>query len=165
MKEFRVLKLGTECRDRATELSGTLTHWLLDMGGIVLYLFQPRGLDDKGQPLNKKLVCAARLDVDDSDCETVEVPFEILGTTVTDKASGFTGMAVNFVRHINGCFHVAIQPKGTLPGDHQAIEIAEFDLRGCKGKAIRKLSEAEQKRSEEKNPSPTGDTPSLMIPH
>ena len=112
----RVLKLGTECTDRATELNGTVTHWIIDMGKNVDYLFQPRGLDENQQPLKKFFVCSERLDVKPENFEKVDVPFKILGSQVEDKASGFAGMAVEFVRHINGCFHVVIQPAGTLEG-------------------------------------------------
>jgi hypothetical protein len=127
------------------------------MGGRVEYFFQPLGLDEDGQPVKKLYVCDQRLEVKPKDFEAVEVPFEILGTIVTDKASGFTGMAINFVRHLNGCFHVVIQPQGMLKGKNVPVEAADFDLRGCKGKMITQMSEEEKKESTQKNPSPTGD--------
>jgi len=82
------------------------------------------------------------------------VPIEILGTIVTDKPSGFTGMAIDFIRHINGCFHVTIQPKGLLKKNGNPIQKADFDLRQCTGKKIKELSESELKESKKKNPSP-----------
>jgi hypothetical protein len=60
-------------------------------------------------------LCEERLDIGENDFEMVEVPFEVFGTQVTDKASGFTGMATLFIRHINGCFHVEIQPERDSP--------------------------------------------------
>lgn len=154
--DVRVLKLGTESRDKATGLHGTVTHWIMDMGGTIEYLFQPKGLDEEGAPLKKLYLCAARLEMQDSDYESVEVPFDILGSQVTDKASGFTGMAVRFVRHINGCFHVEIQPEGTLPKKGTPIQARDFDLlRGCIGERIPVLTEEEKQESQRRNPSPS----------
>ncbi len=155
MQKVRVLKLGTECVDRATELKGTLTHWLMNMSGRVEYLFQPHGLNDEGQPVKKLYLSAERLMVDEGDFEIVLVPFEILGTEVTDKASGFTGMAVEFVRHLNGCFHVDIQPKG-MSKKGTPINNNNFDLRQCFGEMIVPETEEERKVSTTEKPSPEG---------
>lgn len=156
--KLEVIKLGTQCRDKASGLKGTVTHWMCNMGLEISYFFQPKGLDGKGQPLKRFLVCYERLDVKSSDFEEVEVPTEILGTQVTDKSSGFSGMAVDFIRHLNGCFHVFIQPRGLIKGDGSPVEVMDFDLRGCTGKMIQQLSEEEKKESQRKNPSPTGGT-------
>ena len=154
MKTIRVIKLGTCCKDKATELKGTLTHWIYNMDGHVDYLLQPRGVNEDGQPVDKLYLEIDRLIVKEKDFEEVEVPVEILGTQVTDKASGFTGMAISFIRHINGCFHVFIQPKGLLPKNNSPIKRCDFDLRGCEGEKIKELSEAEKKKSQEDTPSP-----------
>lgn len=156
MKSMRVLKLGTVCQDRATGLEGTLTHWIVDMDERTSYIFQPKGLDEKGQPVASLLLVKARLEVCDNDFEMVDVPFEILGTQVTDKASGFTGMATRFIRHINGCFHVFIQPKGLVEQTKSPVAENDFDLRGCEGEQIRKLSEPELTASRDSTPSPCG---------
>ena len=147
----RVYKLGSVCRDKATGLKGTLTHWMMDMSGDVHYLFQPKGLTDERQPI--EALCLNRARILSCPEETVEVPFKILGSKVTDKASGFTGMAIAFIRHLNGCFHVEIQPSGTLPSK-KPILAREFDLRGCVGKEVAVLTAAEKKASVQKNPSP-----------
>jgi len=164
MEKMRLLKLGTVCLDKATNLKGTLTHWIMGMDKRVTYVFQPRGLDENGLPIKRLTLEIERLVVRPEDFETVEVPFEILGSIVTNKASGFTGMGVEFVRHINGCFHVVIQPQGLSPKTKGPINKCEFDLRGCEGKMIRKLSEAEKKKSEQKTPSPMGDRVSRDLP-
>ena len=155
---IETITLGTVCKDRATGLTGTLTHWVLDMDKRVEYVFQPKGLDSNGQPIDHLLLGTVRLDVNESDFEDVDVPFEILGTEVTDMASGFTGMAVDFIFHINGCFHVAIQPQGVVERTGLPIRKCEFDLRRCSGEKIIELSEAELAESTEKDPSPTGNT-------
>jgi len=162
--QIRVLKLGTVCRDKATNLEGTLTHWSITMGKTIGYLFQPKGLDENCQPVQKLCFERERLEVDDSCFETVDVPFEIIGTIVTNKSSGFTGMAIEFIRHINGCFHVVIQPEGISPKTKIAIKKCDFDLRDCAGEKITELSERELAKSKKVSPSPTGDTFEHDIP-
>lgn len=165
MKNVRVIKLGTVCVDKATQLTGTITHWTYSLDGIVAYLFQPKGLDEMGQPVDYLCLEAGRFNVKSTDFETVEVPAEILGTQVKDKASGFTGMAVSFMRHINGCFHVYIQPKGLNKKTNSPIKRCDFDLRSCEGRAIKKMTEDELKKSKIETPSPSGgklnDMPSM----
>ena len=150
-----VLRLSTECTDKATGLVGTLTHWIMNMGGHVEYLFQPKGLNEEGQPLKKLYLCQERLSVKSSDYEHVDIPFEILGTQVSDKASGFTGMAISFIRHINGCFHVDVQPAGVLPEKGIPIRSCDFDLRMLTGEKIVALTEQEHKESVRSRPSPS----------
>ena len=151
--------LGTVCRDKATNLTGTLTHWHCDMGQKIMYLFQPKGLNpEDGQPLDKIQIGIDRLDgIAPENVEEVEIPFEILGTTISDKASGFSGMAVAFIRHLNGCFHVYIQPSGVLEKTKQPIKLHEFDLRACEGEKITEMTKSELKKSKIERPSPTGD--------
>lgn len=155
MKTIEVVKLGTICTDRATKLKGTLTHWIIGMGGQITYLFQPKILDDEGQPVERLFLEVERLTVKPKDFEKVQVPVDILGTIVTEDASGFTGMAISFIRHINGCFHVTIQPAGLQPKDGSPIKMSDFDLRSCSGKKIQQLSEKALKVSKKKKPSPT----------
>ncbi len=153
-----VVELGTECQDQATRLRGTLTHWSVDMSGSVMYLFQPLGLDEDGQPVQKLFLCRERLAGVDGKFEHIKVPFEILGTQITNKPSGFTGMAIEFVRHINGCFHVVIQPAGRLSRKKTPIKCRDFDLRECTGEKIVQLNEEKLKQSKAEHPSPTGDS-------
>ena len=158
MRKVKVIKLGTMCKEIASELPGMLTHWTYDMEGRVSYIFQPKGLDLEGRPVKKMYLEAARLDVQETDFEEVEVPDQILGTQGTEKGSGFTGMVVSFIRHINGCFHIYIQPKGVNLKTGSIIEKLDFDLRSCEGEMITQLSEAELKESKLATPSPTEGT-------
>lgn len=155
MKTVKVLKLGTTVHDKATRLPGMLTHWLMNMSGTVEYLFQPHGLDEEGQPLKRLYLCLARLEVKESDFEEVEVPFEILGTEVASSASGFKGMAIVFIRHLNGCFHIEIQPSGRSAKTGAPIGACEFDMRECIGEMIPKMDEQERKKSIKEKPSPS----------
>lgn len=165
MRTLRVLKLGLVCEDKAIGLQGTLTHWIVNMGGGVRYLFQPKGLDEEGQPVQRLCLEEERMKIKPEDFEMVEVPFDILGTEVTDKASGFKGMAVEFVRHINGCFHVIVQPKGMHPVKKVPIKPYDFDLRQCTGPKIVELDKAALAKSKKDHPSPTGDSiPSIVPP-
>lgn len=152
-----VLKLGTECRDKATGLQGTVTHWICNMEESVGYMFQPKMLDEEGQPVRKLYVTLERLEVEKDALEEIDVPLEILGSIVEDKASGFKGMGVELIMHISGCFHVTIQPEGVLPNKKTPISAHDFDLRRCVGDKIPKMTEEEIKQSEQTKPSPTGD--------
>lgn len=156
MKRIKVIKLGTVCVDKATGLTGTLTHWVFNMSEQILYFFQPKALDDTGQPVERLLLEVERLEYKEEDLETVSVPFEILGTILTDKASGFTGMGVAFIKHINGCFHVFIQPKGLNTKTNSPIQKNDFDLRSCEGEMINEMNEKKLKKSRKKTPSPLG---------
>ncbi|GEM_PF-744323 len=158
MRKIVVLKLGSVCIDKATGLQGTVTHWFLDMGKQVAYLFEPYGINpEDGQPVKKFLVELERLVTTENQFEEVEVPFEIIGSIVKHKASGFTGMAIAFVRHTHGCFHVTVQPKGVLPRTNSPIKHAEFDLRECSGEKIEEMNAEQLQKSKEEQPSPTGD--------
>lgn len=153
--ELKVVKLGTVCSDRATKLEGTLTHWTINADEHINYLLQPKGLDQKGLPKDRLIVGPSRLKVKESDFETVNIHFEILGTQVKNTTSGFKGMAIGFIRHLNGCFHVTIQPEGTNPTTGLPVDAYDFDLRECTGEMIDKLSKKKLAKSKESTPSPT----------
>jgi len=154
--QFQMIKLTSPCQEKATGLKGRVTHAIIKMDKSVKYLFQPRGINpDDGQPVDKIFVGPERLLFSEKDLELVDIPFEILGTQVTDKASGFTGMATEFIRYTHGCFHVIIQPKGTLKKTNSPIKHTEFDLRQCEGPMIEKLDAEQLAQSKKKNPSPT----------
>jgi hypothetical protein len=158
MEKIRVLMLGTRCRDKASGLMGTLTHLVLNMGRQVAYVFQPRGLDEDCQPMAHIALEEDRFEVVEDMFERIDVPTEVLGTQVVDEASGFTGMATRFVRHLNGCFHVEIQPAGVVPKTGKPIRCRDFDLRGCTGEMIKPLTQPELAESKKERPSPV-DTP------
>lgn len=155
METIQTIKLGTVCRDRATDLEGTLTHLIYNMECRAEYLFQPRGINpENGLPVKVIHMETARLIVPDDAFEETEIPVEILGSQVTDKASGFTGMAVALVMHINGCFHIAIQPKGVVEKTQTPIRQTDFDIRQCEGPMIPSLESAELEKSRREKPSP-----------
>lgn len=159
MKQIRTLKLGVPCIDKATELEGQCTHWIMGTDEHINYLFQPKGINpETGHPVDKIHLNGARIEAPEEAYELVDVPVEVLGTQVTDDASGFTGMAISLVQHIHGCFHVQIQPSGRLPKTNSAAERADFSILQCSGEAIPKLSEKEKTEEKGKRPSPTGDS-------
>ncbi len=153
--EMKVLKLGTSCVDRATGLTGTLTHWIVGMDARVYYVFQPKGLNEDQQPIKKIYLCAERLVVKATDYENCEVPFNILGSQVKNAASGFTGMAITFILHNTGCFHVEVQPKGTLPKGGP-ISSNEFALTELSGKEIPVQTKEQRAATIADRPSPSG---------
>lgn len=152
------LRLGSTNTDLPTGLTGMLTHWRLDMDKSIRYLLQPKGLNPKTQTPLPAMGCEEVRLQDKSDREDIDVPFEILGTQVTDDASGYSGTAIAFMRHINGCFHVVIQAPGTSQKTGGKIDAHEFDLRRCSGPAIKRLSPAELKTSIQERPSPAPGT-------
>ena len=162
MKTFKVIRPGAVCTDIASGLTVTVTHWFIDLNHNFTYLTQPKGVNpEDGQPLEKVYLCGARLQHSRKDLVDVEIPIEILGSQVEDKATGFKGMGVELIQHINGCFHVVIQPKGVVEKTKQPIRQKEFDIRGCKGPKIPKLTEEQKEKSEKKNPSPSGSNLSV----
>ena len=161
-----VHRLGIPCFDNATELDGMLTHWICDTDHSIRYLFQPKGINpEDGQPADKVYLSGDRISSKNSNFdETVEIPTEIIGTNVTDNASGFTGKAIGLIRHVNGCFHVQIQPKGIIKKTGNAIKPTDFDLRQCSGEKINNGTEEEVEKSKVTRPSPTGDKVSDHYP-
>ncbi len=153
--DMNVLKLGTSCVDRATGLTGTLTHWIVGMDARVYYVFQPKGLNEDLQPMKKIYLCAERLAVKATDYENREVPFNILGSQVKNGASGFNGMAITFILHNTGCFHVEVQPKGTHPKGGP-ISSNEFALTELSGKEIPVQTKEERAATIADRPSPSG---------
>ena len=115
MRRIKVIKLGTKCTDIATGLKGTLTHWTYNLGNNITYVFQPDDCNpETGQSVNRVYLEIERLKFKKSNLEEVDVPTEILGKLVKDKASGVDGMVTEFMYNTEGCFHVVIQPKGIL---------------------------------------------------
>ena len=154
MKTITVLKLGTFNTDTATGLKGMITHWQYGLDGFVRYLLQPKALNpETGLPVDKINLEKERFK-DQSQIENIEVPVEILGSQVTDNASGLTGTAIAFVRHNTGCFHVVIQPAGVIKKTNQCIDRTDVALTQCSGPKIKVMTAAQTKTEETKRPSP-----------
>lgn len=152
-----MIKLGSYCTDEATGIEGMVTHLQIEMDLSEYYQFQPKGLNPKsGQPVDRMWMVEKRLSggeiVDD-----VDLPTHVLGTIVEDKASGFKGMAVSLVYHINGCVHFNVQAKG-LQDTGAPIETCNFDIRRLTGDAIEPMTPEEQKKDEKERPSPASDS-------
>lgn len=153
--KFRLVGLSKPCKDIVTGLNGMVTHHIILMDNTVSYIFQPKGINpEDGQPVQRIIVVQNRIIASENDYENIEVPIEILGTEISDKASGFSGTAIELVRYTHGCFHVIIQPKGKLRRTNSTIKHSEFDLRQCEGPMIKQLDATQIKESQKKNPSP-----------
>lgn len=157
MKIIRALKPGTRCRETATGLDGTVTHWICKVSQTIDYVFQPKGLNPEDHtPINRYRLELEQLDsIPEDSYKDFEVPVKILGSQVTDCVSGYTGTAVGFVLHLHGCFHVIIQAKGTVK-DGGPIQRIEADLRECEGEQIT-IWEEVQKKVGPPPVSPMGD--------
>lgn len=147
--------LNTDVTDSATGLLGRLIHLQLELGDIRFYNFQPRGLNPKdGQPVGRFWLVPSRILNAAPEIER-EIPVEVLGTDVTDDASGFTGTATALTLHPSGCVHISVQPRGSLAETGGRIEVCDFDIRRVSGPAIPKLTEPQRAQAERTNPSPS----------
>ena len=149
----RLLKLGVPVKDKASGLSGQLTHVQTD-GKVEFYLFQPKGLNpETGSPVDAHWLTADR--IKDGQLTHVTLPLEMIGTYATDTASGFRGIVTYLELHINGCVHAILQPKGTVKKTGNMIKQENFDIRRLKGVKVPKIkSEKELRKSLKKHPSP-----------
>lgn len=155
--DWKMIKLGSQVTDIATGMEGMVTHLQIGMDLSEYYQFQPRGLNPKsGQPVDRMWLVEKRL-TGGEIVEDQELPTHVLGTIVEDTASGFIGMAIDLVFHINGCVHFNVQAKG-LQDTGAPIETCNFDIRRLKGEAIEPMTPEELKQDEKKHPSPSGDS-------
>lgn len=151
--EISFFKLGENVTDTASGTKGMLTHVIVEPGMLKHYLFQPCGLSPKTkQPLETLWIDESR--IFGGKWVTEDLPIEVLGTQVEDKASGFKGTATSMEYHLNGCIHFAVKPKGIIEETGDTIKTNNFDLRRLKGSAIKEMSEEEVKASEKEKPSP-----------
>lgn len=149
--KMTALKVRTICKDTATNAKGMITHVVVHLDRTIQYVFAPNGLNDDGRPLRPHLVTAAQLS--STDFESIEVPIEVLGSKVTDDASGFTGTAIELWMHPNGCFHILVQPKSKAK-DGELVKPTDFDVRQCSGPQIHKQTETAKEASRNAHPSP-----------
>lgn len=148
--------LNTDVTDSATGLLGRLVHLIIETGDVRHYNFQPRGLNPKtGQPVDRFWIQPCRILNVDSAVER-ELPVEVIGTEVTDDASGFTGKAISVILHPSGCVHVGVQPAGKLGETGGKIDSCDFDIRRISGPAVPKFTPEELAREERRAPSPSG---------
>jgi hypothetical protein len=156
-----MLKLGTNVTDTVTGIKGMLTHYDIDMGRNVHYMFQPGQLSpEDGQPVESFWINENR--IEGGILKDVNLPLEVLGTQVEDIATGFKGTAIALRLHINGCVHFQVKPKGVIEKTGKSIGYTDFDIRRLKGDAIKQLSEEEIEKSERTHPSPA-DCPPLSM--
>lgn len=131
-----MLKLGSMVTDKVTELHGMLTMYSYDMDKNVHYLFQPSRLNpETKQPVDTLWITETR--IIGAQFTEIDLPIEVLGTEVTDKATNYTGTAINLYHHLNGCNHFGVKPKGQNEKTGDSIKAADFDIRRLKGAAIK----------------------------
>src|SRR5688572_1954638 len=128
-----MFKLQTPMTDKATGLDGHLTHLQVE-GGNRMYIFQPKGLTDEGEPIDSFWISPDRV-VGGEEIPDPYLGLEILGSIVKDKATGFEGMAVASVLHPNGCLHLDVQPAGKTKSGKK-VPRHNFDLRELEGEKI-----------------------------
>lgn len=143
--------MNAEVVDTATGQKGTIVGANIYPKELVLYSFQPPGLNEDGLPRVASWIDEGRFI--DPPLESLDLPLEVLLTEVEDVPTGYKGMAVSLVVHISGCIHIEIQPKGlTKSGD--TIRPRNFDYRRCRGEKVKVLTPVERKESQAVRPSP-----------
>jgi hypothetical protein len=153
-------KLGTIIIDKVTGSKGMLTIYALEMSGNQNYLFQPKALNPTTkEPVDTFWITEDRI-VGGEEVYPV-LPINVLGTEVEDTATGFKGISISLYYHINGCVHVEVKAKGTIPKTGETIKSQNVDIRRLKGKAIKKMTEPQMEKSKIEKPSPEF-TPSLF---
>ncbi len=155
-KTIKVFKLESVIEETETGLTGMLTHWIYNRDNSIRYVFQPRGLNPKDQQPVDRIVINPSTIPDGTPMEDFEIPDGVLGSFVTDRASGFAGSASAFVCHLDGCLHVRVQPKGIVEETRAPIQATEFDMRRLDGDAIKKMTPEEVEKSKKEVPSPAG---------
>lgn len=151
---MKIIPLRTKAKDIATGFKGMLTHLFVGMDRVQKYALQPHMLtSDTRQPVKPYWLPSEQLKHDGELVEQ-ELPLDVIGTQVTDEASGFSGMCIGLTLHSSGCVHIDIQPSGTTK-EGARVEVENFDIRRCTGPALKKLSEPKRQESERRNPSPS----------
>jgi len=154
-----MLKLGTIVKDTTTTQNGMLTLMQTEQNGNVYYAFQAYGLNPKtGEPVDTRWIVDS---VVEGGIEVTPpyLPLHILGSVATDKASGYTGVAISMRLHINGCVHVSLQSSTILEETGTVPLSVDFDIRRLVGGEIPELSDEKKEESELNNPSPMAVKP------
>ncbi len=139
-----------------------MTHSAHFQDGSVRYGFQPKGLDNETrEPLKRIFLESSRVSDSNPPTEEVEIPTEILGTIVTDEASGFTGRAIQLIRHTHGCVHVMVQSQEKTKSGNP-VDPCDFNFIQLTGEAIKPMTESEKDLSRTIKPSST-EMPSGLI--
>lgn len=151
--ENKYLKLGKIVTDNVANVDGMLTILCVDMSGNITYVFQPSLLNKRTKaPVDTYWICGERI-INGENVE-IDLPIEILGTQVKDKATGFIGTAIDIYYYINGCIHINVKPSGTIDETGETIKAYEFDIRRLEGEFIVEMSDEELDDSRKTNPSP-----------
>lgn len=145
-----IYKLGSQVEDVASGLNGVVTMLQIDTENSVLYLVQPKGIKSNGEVLDAKWVVGGRLRGKES--VKLDVPIEILLTTVKDKVTGFTGTATSLVYHLSGCIHVQFCSKEKKGAPSQTYD---FSILRLEGSAIKKMNEEKKRQEMKEKPSPS----------
>lgn len=153
--------LNVPVTDKFTNQLGILSLVILRSDGSLHYGFSPARLHEKkGVPASIDWITSDRVQAVEGHDLTLEdlgdeMWEKVLGTIVTDTNTGFTGVAVELVKYINGCVHFNIQAEG-LNEKSERVPLQNFDIRQLKGDAIPKKTAEEVKESKKTHPSPIG---------
>ncbi len=152
---MKLYKLNSVVEDKATGVKGSPTHLVYDCDGRPSYIFQPKLLDpEDGHPVPHYHLEPSRAIGSESDLMEYNPPLEVIGTEVTEKNTGFAGMAVGLVLHVDGCVHVVIQARGVVAKNNHVIKRRDVSILRLEGPAIPVLNEQQKDEVRQKTPSP-----------
>lgn len=150
---MKLLTLGEKVYDKATDQNGILTLCLINMDHKIQYAFQPARLNETtGKPVKTYWVSKAQIE-GYTETET-ELPLNVLGTSVRDKATGYEGTATEMMIHINGCVHFYVQSPKIMAESGETAEAIELDIRRLEGPEIQVMTKEELQESHKTKPSP-----------
>lgn len=151
--KVQIVKLGTIVTDIATGRDGMLTLMQIAQDQSQDYFFQPCALNpEKQEPVEGFWLKKERLA--GFTIEEIDAPLQVLGTIVTEKATRFTGRAINILIHATGCVHIDIQPPGSLAKTGASVRPHNFSILRLTGEAIPSLNAAAEAQERASRPSP-----------
>lgn len=108
-----MIKLGSKVQDQITGFKGIAIQRLDQLNGNTQIAIQPESEDGRTYPeamfIDHHTIVAIGDGVSKKQIDPPEVNIK-LGQKVRDKASGFTGIAIQKATYINGCVSFAVIP-------------------------------------------------------
>ena len=159
-----MIKLGSKAIDSVTGIKGTVMLFQYNLGGVLWYLLQPKGVNKETGLLFPSIWVNPYRLTDTTIVDEPDLPIEILGTQVEDVPTGFKGTAIGLILHMSGCLHVDIQPRGQLKTGGP-LPTMDTDIRRLKGRAITAMTERKKAQDKLEYPSPSSNVAPCHGPH
>jgi hypothetical protein len=153
----KMFRLHAPSGDTVTGVVGSLTHMQVYPGGVIHYIFQPRGLNPKtGAPVARYWLTSDRVSPDTEKVPMPQLPVQAFGVDHEDMVTGFKGKVISFTIHPEGCVHATLQSMG-VKEDGSKQDSEDMDLRRLNGPVIQPMEDDAYFKSMRVSPSPAGD--------